>query len=63
MTFWQTKWRAMNGFRRMILAVLALMLAGFGAAMAAAQTRFPSLSETSCRVSPEPGGWTAGRSG
>ena len=30
MTFWQTKWRAMNGFRRMILAVLALMLAGFG---------------------------------
>ena len=33
MTFWQTKWRAMNGFRRMILAVLALMLAGFGAAI------------------------------
>jgi hypothetical protein len=31
MTFWQTKWRAMNGFRRMILAVLALILVGFGA--------------------------------
>ena len=30
MKFWQQKWRSMNGFRRMILVVLALMLVGFG---------------------------------
>lgn len=56
MTFWQTTWRAMNGFRRMILAVLALMLAGFGAAMAAAQTRFPSISDGEGRLTPKPEG-------
>ena len=28
MKFWQQKWRSMNGFRRMILVVLALMLVG-----------------------------------
>lgn len=56
MTFWQTKWRAMNGFRRMILAVLALMLAGFGAAMAAAQTRFSSISDGEGRLTPKPEG-------
>lgn len=46
----------MNGFRRMILAVLALMLAGFGAAMAAAQTRFPSISDGEGRLTPKPEG-------
>ena len=45
MKFWQQKWRSMNGFRRMILVVLALMLVGFGAAMAAAQTRLPFISD------------------
>lgn len=52
MTFFQTKWRAMNGFRRMILVALALMLVGFGAAMAAAQTRLPFISDGEGRLTP-----------
>ncbi len=50
MKFWQQKWRSMNGFRRMILVVLALMLVGFGAAMAAAQTRLPFISDGEGRL-------------
>ena len=69
MKFWQQKWRSMNGFRRMILVVLALMLVGFGAAMAAAQTRLPVISDGEGRLTPKararpwstPGSWTAGR--
>ena len=53
MKFWQQKWRSMNGFRRMILVVLALMLVGFGAAMAAAQTRLPFISDGEGRLTPK----------
>lgn len=42
----------MNGFRRAIFVVLALMLAGFGAAMAAAQIRLPFISDGEGRPAP-----------
>ena len=63
MKFWQQKWRSMNGFRRMILVVLALMLVGFGAAMAAAQTRLPFISDGEGRLTPKAEGETLVYSG
>ena len=42
----------MNGFRRAILVVLALMLAGFGVAMTAAQIRLPFISDGEGRLAP-----------
>lgn len=63
MKFWQQKWRSMNGFPRMILVVLALMLVGFGAAMAAAQTRLPFISDGEGRLTPKAEGETLVYSG